>query len=191
VGKDGIKEVNMVMKGGGTLPDPIEPKPKPKPWPPIEPPEPIEYPVVPTTAGIKRSVQRSRREGNVVRQTVIRGASISTGRNGRLRAAALVASLGLDETRAVVTVDGLVEMSDDLTSDIKAKYVLAPMTNGNFKLVSVSMPENVEAGETDALADVRIYTTKSIEATVRTIENKKMVAAELAAASKVSDVFSI
>jgi len=176
----------MVTKGGG-LPDPIEPKPKPKPWPPIEP-VPVEYPVIPTTT-IKRSVQRSRMEGNVVRQTTIRGSRIATGRNARVRSLALKESLGLDDTRVCVTVDGLVEMSDDLSAvDIKAKYVLAPLNNGMFKLVSVVVPEGVEAGETDMIANQVIYTTKSIEATVRTIEGKKMVAAELVAAREVSEV---
>lgn len=179
----------MVTKGGGILPDPIEPKPKPKPWPPIEPPEPIEYPVVPTTAGIKRSVQRSRMEGGMVRQTVIRGSRIATGQNARVRSLDLKERLGLDDTRVYVTVDGLVEMSDDLSAvDTKAKYVLAPLNNGMFKLVSVVVPEGVEAGETDMIANQVIYSVKSIEATVRTIEDKKIVAAELAAASEVSEV---
>jgi hypothetical protein len=164
----------MVTKKGGDpildpLPDPIKPpKPIPVPLP--------EYPPVPVVTGLKRSMQRNKVEGGMVRQTVIRSAKIATGRNARLRSADLKERLGLDDTRMNVTETGLVEMSDDLAAvDTKAKYTLSPLTNGAFKLVSVSMPIDVVPGATDIIAEQRLYTPKSIEAAVEVIKAKQIV----------------
>jgi len=168
----------MVNKKGGTsLPDPIKPIPRPIPISPVE-----EYPAVPVITGLKRIVQRSRMDGGMVRQTVIRSARIATGPNARLRSAELKERLGLDDTRINVTTAGLVEMSDDLNAvNTKAKYTLAPLTNGTFKLISVLMPTDVVSGATDIIAEQDTYTAAGVVAAVRVIEARRVV-------TKVSEV---
>ncbi len=154
----------MVMKKGDPIEEPIDPKPKPKPRAPVE-----EYPAVPKVAAIKRSMHKTRVEGGMVREVVIRSARITTGRNARLRSAELVRRLGLGASRAVVTAAGLIEMSDDLTdTTTKAKYVLAPLDNGSFKLVSVTMLKDTVPGK--ALAQHTTYTSKKLEQAIKSID---------------------